>query len=165
MSANFRFSHYGRPEQSPHNWIAAVLGSSALYVVAGVALVALSAITKEIIIEKKVDLTFVETVIKEEPPPPPPPKPVEIEKPKPAPAAAPVIPKDMKVRKLDKPPPAKELVAPKEMPLEAPKEADPSQDKGIAVYGEPGKGDPAGLEGGSADGRQDRWVPSRFRGR
>ena len=71
---------------------------------------------------------------------------------KPPPAAAPVIPKDMKLRKLDKPPPPKELVAPKEMPKEAPKEADPSQDKGIAVYGEPGEGDPAGLEGGMQGG-------------
>src|SRR5262245_42234028 len=123
------FSHYGRPEESPHNWVVAVLGSSALYVLGGVVLVALSAITKQIIVKKKVELKFVETVIKEEPPPAPPPKPVEIEKPKPAPAAAPVIPKDMKVRKLDKPPPPKELVAPKEMPQEAPKEADPSQDK------------------------------------
>jgi len=58
----------------------------------------------------------------------------------------------MKVRKLDKPPPPQELVAPKEMPQEVPEEADPSQDKGIAVYGELGEGDPAGLEGGSADG-------------
>jgi hypothetical protein len=33
-----------------------------------------------------------------------------------------------------------------------PPEADPSQDKGIAVCGE-GEGDPAGLEGGTAGGK------------
>ncbi len=36
--------------------------------------------------------------------------------------------------------------------MEVPREADPSQDKGIAVYGEPGKGDPAGFEGGTVGG-------------
>jgi protein TonB len=44
------------------------------------------------------------------------------------------------------------MLAPREMPKEAPQEADPSQDKGVAVYGEPGKGDPAGLEGGVSEG-------------
>jgi TonB family protein len=38
------------------------------------------------------------------------------------------------------------------MPTAAPKEADPSEDKGVAVYGEGGKGDAAGLEGGVAKG-------------
>jgi len=153
MSADLAtFSSYGRPERGPQHWVAALFGSTAVYVAIGAAAVLIGTATKKIITEKRVDLTFVEKVIKEEPPPPPPPQPVEIEKPKPAPAAAPVIPKDMKVRKLDKPPPPKELVAPKEMPKEAPKEADPSQDKGIAVYGDVGKGDPGGLEGGMAGG-------------
>src|SRR5262249_33845178 len=97
---------------------------------------------------KSVDITFVEKIARPEPPPPVSP-PVQQQAP---PAAAPVIPKDMKVRKLDKPPPPKELVAPKAMPQAAPKEADPSQDKGIAAYGEPGTGDPAGLEGGAQGG-------------
>jgi protein TonB len=44
------------------------------------------------------------------------------------------------------------MVTPREMPLAAPQEADPSQDKGIAVTGEGGKGDPAGLEGGVTQG-------------
>jgi protein TonB len=65
---------------------------------------------------------------------------------------APVVRPDQKVQKLDKPPPPKELVAPKELPKDAAPEADPSRDKGVAVYGEPGKGDPAGLEGGVAKG-------------
>ena len=46
---------------------------------------------------------------------------------------APVVRPDQKVRKLDKPPPPKEMVAPKAMPQDAPREADPSKDKGVAV--------------------------------
>lgn len=145
------FGHYGATEHVPRQWFAALFTSSVLYVALAIGAVAIGAVTKHIVTaEKPVDVTFVEKVAKPEPPPPPPPM-IE-EKPKPAPAAAPVVPKDMKVRKLDKPPPLKELVAPKEMPKEAPKEADPSQDKGVAVYGEPGEGDPAGLEGGTQGG-------------
>ncbi|HUI28077.1 MAG TPA: TonB family protein [Candidatus Kryptonia bacterium] len=148
--ASVSFGQYGNTEHVPRQWLAAIFTSSGLYAGLVVAAVVLGFGTKQIITEKPVDVTFVEKVAKPEPPPPPPPM-VEA-KPKPPPAAAPVIPKDMKVRKLDKPPPPKELVAPKEMPKEAAAEADPSQDKGIAVYGEPGQGDPAGLEGGSKDG-------------
>jgi periplasmic protein TonB len=143
---------YGESQQGPQHWFAAFFSSSLLYVLVGVAVVTIGTATKQIIQEKKVDLTFVETVVKE-PPPPPPPAPIVEDKPKPPPAAAPVIPKNMKVRKLDAPPPPKELVAPKEMPLEKPKEADPSQDKGVAVYGDlKGPGDAAGLEGGMEGG-------------
>ena len=142
---------YGSSEQGPQHWLAAVFSSSLIYVLVAVAVIMIGTATKQIIQEKKVDVTFVETVVKEEPPPPPPP--VVEEKPKPPPAAAPVIPKDMKVRKLDAPPPPKELVAPKEMPKEAPKEVDASLDKGIAVYGDmKGPGDAAGLEGGMEGG-------------
>jgi protein TonB len=142
---------YGSSEQGPQHWLAAFFSSSAIYVLVAVAVITIGTATKRIIQEKKVDLTFVETVVKE--PPPPPPAPIVEEKPKPPPAAAPVVPKDMKVRKLDAPPPPKELVAPKEMPLDKPKEADPSQDKGVAVYGDlNGPGDAAGLEGGMAGG-------------
>ncbi|HVO27138.1 MAG TPA: TonB family protein [Candidatus Margulisiibacteriota bacterium] len=143
------FGHYGEMEHVPGRWLTALFTSSAVYVGIVVLLLAVGTATQRIATEKPVDVTFVEKVAKLEPPPPPP---AIEEKPKPAPAAAPVIPKDMKVRKLDKPPPPKELVAPKEMPKEAPPEADPSQDKGIAVYGEPGQGDPAGLEGGMQGG-------------
>lgn len=147
-----------------------MLGSAALYALLGVLVLLLGKATKQVIEEKKIDLTFVQKIVKPEPPPPPPPKAIEpapeppkpkpIEKtpdlPRPAtakpPAAAAVVRPDQKIRKLDRPPPPKKFVAPKEMPLEAPKEADPSEDKGIAVYGEPGDGDPAGLEGGEADG-------------
>jgi protein TonB len=103
------------------------------------------------------------------PPPPPPvkvvttpkvepkPTPSPIEKPKPAPkappaAAAPIVRPEQKVQRLEQPPPVKEFRAPREMPTDVPKEADPREDKGIAVYGEPGRGDPAGLEGGVARG-------------
>jgi len=144
------FASYGQDEQSPRSWLQAIAASGLIYVGIAAAALVIGTAAKEIVQEKQTDVTFVEKIVKEEPPPPPPP--VVQEKPKPPPAAAPVVPKDMKVVKLDKPPPPKELLAPKEMPLEKPKEADPSQDKGIAVYGEPGDGDPAGLEGGMAGG-------------
>jgi protein TonB len=152
MSADLgTFNSYGQSTGTAQNWAGALFGSTAIYIAGGALLFVLGTATKELIVEKRADITFVEKVAIEPPPPAPePPKPVE--PPKPAPAAAPVIPKDMKVRQLDKPPPAKELAAPKEMPKEAPKEADPSQDKGIAVYGDVGKGDPAGLEGGMQGG-------------
>lgn len=146
------FAGFGQEEETPRSWGQAILASGAMYL--GIASLALliGTATHEIIKEKPVDVTFVEKFVKEEPPPPPPPPVIE-DKPKPPPpAAAPVIPKNMKVVKLDKPPSPKELLAPKEMPVEKPKEADPSQDKGVAVYGEPGEGDPAGLEGGMAGG-------------
>ena len=145
-----RFAYYGDDEQAPGSWIAAFFASSGIYVAIALAAIVIGSATKKIVSEKPVDITFVERIEKPEPPPPPPP--VVEAKPQAPPAAAPVVPKDMKVRKLDKPPPPKELVAPQEMPKEAPKEADPSQDKGIAVYGEPGDGDPAGLEGGMKGG-------------
>jgi protein TonB len=151
MSAYRGFAAYGDVEDAPRSWVGAIAASGVIYVAIGLVIAFVGAKATELVQEKVVDVTFVEKVAKEEPPPPPPPPVIE-EKPKPPPAAAPVVPKDMKVVKLDKPPPAKELVAPKEMPKEAPKEADPSQDKGIAVYGEPGEGDPAGLEGGMAGG-------------
>jgi protein TonB len=147
------FAHFGELEQEgTHHWLAAVGGSSVVYVVIAVLLVTVGTATKRLVEEKPVEIKFVETVIKE--PPPPPPK-VEVVKPPPKvappPAAAPVIPKDMKIRRLDAPPPPKELVAPSEMPLTVPQEADPSLDKGIAVYGD-GPGDVAGIEGGLAGG-------------
>lgn len=146
------FGSYGQTDQVQRHWLAAGVASLALYGgLLAVAAVLGTAAKNLVAPPPSVDVTFVEKVAKPEPPPPPPPEPV-IEKPKPPPAAAPVIPKDMKVRKLEAPPPPKELVAPKEMPQAVPEEADPSEDKGIAVYGEPGDGDPAGLEGGSADG-------------
>jgi protein TonB len=144
------FHSFGHEEQGQRHWVAAVLSSSAIYVLIAIVAVTLGTATK-VVTEKKVDVTFVEKVVKEAPPPPPPP-PVEVKPAPPPAAAAPVIRPDQKIRKLDKPPPPKELVAPKEMPKEAPREADPSEDKGIAVYGEPGKGDPAGLEGGQTGG-------------
>lgn len=142
---------YGASEQGPQHWLAALFSSSLVYVLVAIGVLTIGTATKHIIQEKKVDVTFVETVVKEPPPPPPPP--VVEDKPKPPPAAAPVIPKDMKVRKLDAPPLPKELVAPKAMPKEAPKEVDASLDKGVAVYGDmKGPGDAAGLEGGMEGG-------------
>ena len=148
------FGSYLPGDRSPRNWAASLTASSAIYVGIAIVAVALGSAQK-IVREKKVDITFVEKVVQEPPPPAPPP--VEV---KPVPmAAAPVVRPDMKIRKLDKPPPLKEMVAPKEMPAEAPPEADPSEDKGIAVYGDPGKGDPAGLEGGGAGGQAAIALP------
>lgn len=144
------FGSYGRYERSSGQWLAALSGSVAVYAVIGAAFFLLGKAAREIAQEKAVPVTFVEKVVKAEPPPAPPAPPEpRAEAP---PAAAPVIPKGMKVVKLEKPPPARQLVAPKEMPKEPAPEADPGQDKGIAVYGEPGEGDPAGLAGGMAGG-------------
>ncbi|MCW5889674.1 MAG: energy transducer TonB [bacterium] len=142
------FSGYGGSEQEQRNWLRSFAASSVVYVAVGVLIAVLS--TKTIIEQQKpVELKFVEKVVKEPPPPAAPPAPVAA--PPPA-AAAPIVRPDQKIRRLDKPPPRKELTAPKEMPKTPPKEADPSQDKGIAVYGDATKGDPAGLEGGQQGG-------------
>ncbi len=159
--ASSTFGHYGATEPMPRSWLAALLPSSALWG-ALIGLAVLGAGAKQAI-EKAQEIKFVETIVKkEEPPPPPPPKPEPPKppppKPKPPPAAAPVVPKDMKIRVLDAPPPPKELVAPTEMPEEKPPEEDPSKDKGIAVYGTPGEGDAAGLEGGMAGGKAGGTV-------
>jgi protein TonB len=146
------FGAFSSDEPGSRRWISAFAASSAIYVAIGVAVALLGTVTKRVVIDKKVDVTFVEKVVKEAPPPPPaPPKPIEVKPQAPA-AAAPVVRPDQKIRKLDAPPKAKEMVAPKEMPKEAPKEANPAEDKGVAVYGEPGKGDAAGLEGGVSQG-------------
>ena len=144
------FGYYTGSRAQSRSWLAALTASSGIYVGIAIAVMMVGSAAK-VVHEKTVEVTFVEKVAKPEPPPPPPPV-VEAPPAPPPPAAAPVIPKDMKVRQLDKPPPPKELVAPKEIPQAVPQEADPSLDKGIAVYGEPGEGDPAGLEGGSRDG-------------
>jgi len=144
------FAAYAGSATPPRQWAASFTASSATFIVLGILVVILGSQTTRIVREKAVALTFVEKVV-QEPPPPPPPAPVEVKPQAPA-AAAPVVRPDQKIRKLDKPPPPKEMVAPREMPREAPAEADPSQDKGVAVYGESGKGDPAGLEGGVAQG-------------
>ncbi len=157
------FGSYLPGGQSRRNWAASLTASSAIYLGIAILVIALGS-ARQIVKQKAVDITFVEKVVQEPPPPPPAPEPVEL-KPQPM-AAAPVIPPNMKIRKLDKPPPPKEMVAPKEMmvapkemPTETPREADPSEDKGIAVYGEPGKGDPAGLEGGGAGGQNVIALP------
>jgi len=149
-----RFGWYDDESQN-RSWFTASLSSLVIYAAIAIAVVLLGRATKEVVApEKKVDVTFVEKVVKPPPPPPPaavaaPPKPAEV---KPPAAAAPVVRPDQKIRKLDKPPPVKKMVAPKEMPTAPPKEADASEDKGVAVYGEPGAGDPAGLEGGVSQG-------------
>jgi periplasmic protein TonB len=154
------FGSYGHTEaETSRSWFSSLAASSVIYV--AIALGVLSIPVTQRIVErrKEVEIKFVEKVVKPPPPPPPveapkiePPKPA-VAKPAPAPAAAaPIVRPDQKIRRLDKPPPPKKLVVPKEMPLEAPKEADPSLDKGIAVYGDGTTGDVAGLEGGIAGG-------------
>jgi len=146
------FGGYG-DDPNRGSWFAAFVASSAIYLAIAVAIVVVGSAAKRVVIDKKVDVTFVEKIIKEAPPPPPaPPKPMPEVKPQAPAAAAPVVRPDQKIRKLDAPPKPKEMVAPKEMPKEVPKEANPAEDKGVAVYGEPGKGDAAGLEGGVSQG-------------
>jgi len=144
------FGCYGRQQTGPREWTASFLASATIYVALGVLAVTLGSAAKKVAKAVSVDVKFVEKVVNE--PPPPPPQPVVDLKPQAPAAAAPVVRPDQKIRHLDKPPPPKEMVAPKAMPTEAPKEADPSEDKGIAVYGDGNKGDAAGLEGGVTQG-------------
>jgi protein TonB len=140
------FAGYSSETTNSRNWAASFLASSAIYVAIAVTAITIGSARKVVrLAEKAIDVTFVEKIVKEVPPP----APMPVAPPQAPVAAAPVVRPDQKIRRLDKPPPPKVLAAPKEMPLEAPREADPSEDKGIAVYGEPGQGDPAGLEGGS----------------
>ena len=149
------FGHYGEVEHVSGNWAAALFTSSILYVLIGIFVLVVGAFTKKLVIEPEpVEVKFVEKVVKPEVVPPKP-APMVQAKPQQAPAAAAAVPKNMRVRKLDAPPPPKVLEAPREMPLDAPAEADPSLDAGVAVYGEPGDGDPAGLEGGFGDANGD----------
>ena len=140
----------GLVRRSPRKWGVSLLISSAVYVAAGAALLLLGGRPAARIAQKVVDVTFVEKVSKPAPPPPPA-APPEV-KPQPPAAAAPVVRPQQKLRKLDKPPPPKQMVAPREMPKEVPPEADPREDKGVAAFGDEGKGDPAGLEGGVTQG-------------
>lgn len=149
------FGHYGEVEHVSSNWLAALFTSSIVYVLVGAVVIAIGTATKKLIVEPEpVEVKFVEKVVKPVPveAPKAPPK-MEAKPRQQAQAAAAAVPKNMKVRKLDAPPPPKLLEAPKEMPLEAPAEADPAFDQGVAVYGE--TGDPAGLEGGFGDGTGD----------
>ena len=146
------FGSYGHEFKSGGSWGSSIAASGTIYVLLGI-LLASGMATKSYIERKKpVEVKFVEKVAPP-PPPAPAPKPVEAKpiEPKVIPkqtAPAAVVPKDLKVRKLDKPAPPKELVAPKDMPLSAAPETDAALDQGIAVYGD-GAGDAAGLEGGS----------------
>lgn len=146
------FGSYGDDSDGRRSWATAVVASSAIYALIAVGVVVLGTATKKMALDKQVDVTFVEKVVKGAPPPPPVAQPLPEVKPQAPAAAAPVVRPDQKIRKLDAPPKPKEMIAPKEMPKEAAREADPSEDKGVAVYGEGGKGDPAGLEGGVTQG-------------
>jgi protein TonB len=144
------FGCYGRQTAAPRDWATSFLASTGIYVALVLLAVTLGSAAKKVVRAVAVDVKFVEKIVNE--PPPPPPQPVVDLKPQAPAAAAPVVRPDQKIRRLDKPPPPKEMVAPKAMPEAAPREADPSEDKGVAVYGEDGKGDPAGLEGGVTQG-------------
>lgn len=173
MSTSSReFSLY-HSEPGRRRWLGPTATSLVLYAAIAVGLLL---IPRQLIRihERQVDVTlvdkldFVQRVAKPETPQPPPapvlmppasppPKPIPKVEPPPKPkappaAAAPIVRPDQKVRRLDQPPPPKEFRAPREIPKEAPKEADPSQDKGVAVYGDAGTGDAAGLEGGASGG-------------
>src|SRR5215470_2438139 len=143
------FGSYGAREEVRRHWGASFAVSSSIYLLLAAAVMVVGREKIAKVAKDAVNITFVEKIVKEPPPAPPP---VAEVKPQAPAAAAPVVRPDQKIRRLDKPPPPKEMVAPKEMPNAKPEEADPSEDKGIAVYGEGGKGDPAGLEGGVAKG-------------
>ena len=138
--------------QRPRRWLVSLLVASAVYVSAIAGIVLLGGAPMVRVAEKMVDVTFVEKIVKPEPPPPPPPPKPDVKPQPPAAAAAPVVPPRLTVRRLDKPPPPKPMVAPRRMPKEPPPEADTREDKGVAVLGDEGKQDPAGLEGGTTQG-------------
>src|SRR5262249_11635986 len=142
--------YHQRAGLGARTWVPSLLASSGIYVAIAIAVVTLSSTAKKVARLAAVDVKFVEKIVS--PPPPPAPAPVVDVKPQAPAAMAPVVRPEQKIRHLEKPPPPKEMVAPKAMPQDAPREAEPSEDKGVAVYGEAGKGDPAGLEGGVAQG-------------
>src|SRR6476620_4782724 len=94
------FGAYEAPSQSVRQWLASIGASSAIYAAVVIVAIAIGSVTKEIVREKALDVTFVEKVVQEPPPPPPP-----VVEAKPPPAAAPVVRPDQKIRRLDKPPP------------------------------------------------------------
>ena len=147
------FSAYGRPARAPRRWVGPTAVSAIIYAALATLLVFLSTFQLADVGERRVavtlmdKMTFLEKVAKEEPPTPPATTPVESPPQAPA-AAAPVVRPDQKIRRLDKPPAPKQLMAPRTMPTEPPEEAEPSEDKGVAVFGPGDKGDAAGLEGG-----------------
>jgi periplasmic protein TonB len=156
------FARFGNPVHVSRPWPAAIVTSALLCVGLSIVAVMVGTTRKPFFTTppEPLSLTFVERIprpelpvtgLKEKPEIPPPPK-APAMRGRAAPAAAAVVPENMSVRKLDTPPPPKELVAPQAMPQAPPKEAEPSEDKGIALYGEPGRGDPAGLEGGGGNG-------------
>lgn len=155
---DFVESFYGETEQDARPWFSALFTSSVLYVAFGVLATVVGFGTRKMVVEREVEVKFVEQIAKVEPPPPTPAKPIDVNPTPPKveakrpPAAAPVVPKGMKVRKLDQPVAPKTLAAPTDMPLDRPAEVDASLDKGIGVYGDWVEGDVAGLEGGVAGG-------------
>jgi protein TonB len=128
-------------------WTLPFLVAVILHGVFGVAIIVFSGERAIRMMHEPIAVTFVEKVIKPEPMAPPPDA-----APQPPAAPAPVARPEQKVRKLDVPPQPKKLVAPRVMPKETPREADPSEDRGVAAVGDDGKGDAAGLEGGVTAG-------------
>lgn len=142
---NAAFGNYATTELHRRRWVAALTTSSVLYAGVGLTIMILGTATNQILAPapQPVEVTFVERLARPDPPSvPKPPEPRRI-----AAAAAALVPKNMKIRKLTASPPEKELKAPKEIPSEPPREIDASEDKGVAVYGEPRSTDAAGLEG------------------
>ena len=130
-------------------WLASLVISCAVYCAIGAAVIVAGRRKAVSPAQKVVDVTFVEKVVK------PPPEPLSAPEVKPQPAAAapaPAVRPEQKVHKLEKAPPPKALVAPRKIPKIIPPEADPSEDKGVASFGDEAKPDPAGLEGGVAQG-------------
>src|SRR5262245_24019336 len=105
----FAESFYGEVDHETRPWFRAFFTSSILYVVFAILATLIGVGTRHIVKEREVEVKFVEEVAKVEPPPPS--KPVEEVKPNPPkvstkpPAAAPLVPKNMKINKLDAPPP------------------------------------------------------------
>jgi len=157
------FSLYSQ-RRAPRRWLGPAFTAVVLYTSLAASLMLLPERLLPAPLQHQLDVTFVQKIVGPEPPAPPstatdeqPSAAAPQVLPTPVPpavpaAAAPVVRPKQKVRQPATPPPLKRMQAPREIPAEMPKEAEPSEDKGVAVAGKPGRGDPAGLEGGMARG-------------
>lgn len=163
LTDTHEFSLYARRTAAPRQWRVPAIVAAAVYALLAVSLLLMPERLLPVPLQPRLDVTFVQKVVKPEPPPPAlaqevqpaassgPAAPTPVPQAIPA-AAAPLVRPEQKVRKLDKPPPLKKVEAPREIPREVPKEVEPSADKGVAVVEERTGGDAAGLEGGVSRG-------------
>lgn len=158
MTQRREFSLYVGAPPTPSRWSGPVFAALVLYSFFAAGLILMPVRFVPAPVQQQLEVKFVQEIPRPEPSvdaPEIPAQPAPLPVPKaqiPLAAAAPVVPPHLKGRKLEKAPPLKKLQAPRTVPAEIPKEAEPTEDKGVAILGEPEVGDPAGLEGGAEHG-------------